>query len=1179
MGDTSNNNWAVKLTADISKFEENINKAINKLSSFDKKIHNASSVKMNADTSQMTDKLNKAYEKMKALGKHSYIKFNADITSIDKAISKAEKELQKLGNKKINLGISMTDVDSRISLIQKKIENLMNKRSRLLIDGSDVTKVDEQLQGLMNRLNVQMLRKNKIALDTSDVNKAISATNTQLAQLKDRRVNIIADASSANRFGKPIDNLLAKIDKLSARKLKVNGDTSKIDKSIEKTIKKLQKIRDEKVKIGADTSALDAAIADAQDKVASIGTASSGAASGVSGLTGAFGGLGTAIKGFLGLKIVQAIKEFAQECIELGSNLTEVQNVVDTTFPTMSAYTESFAKNAIYAFGMSETAAKNYTGTLGAMLKSTGLTEKQSLLMSQNLTALAGDLASFYNIGIQDAFEKLRSGMSGMTRPLKELGIDLTVANLKEHALAMGIDKSYASMTTAEKEMLRYSYIITHTKDAQGDFVKTGDQWANQTRKLSENFDALKATIGQGLIAVFLPVIKVINELLTKINSVNGALKSIIAPFTETSDVARGASEAFADSAYAEDEAADNAADTADKTADNAVAKADKAAKTVSAAQSTLLSFDSLNKMTDSSMSSSSESSADVSGNTADAVADLSSADMSGLLDDVYGVLDGVNETNDEVIKLPSYIDDIINKGKELVSTFKEGFNEGLGADFKDRIDNIKLSVFSIGESLKDIFTDADVKKSVNNFVESLISSLGKIAGSVVSIGVTIADNLIGGFSIYLDENKPRLKKSFASVFDSLSNITDNIGDFASAFANIFSAFSSDNGKQMTANLIGIFADAKIGIFEIVTSIKDDVINLLTQPFIDNQDALRKNLEDTFGPLADMLGTIKVLVDDLVDTITSAYDEHISPVISNISDGVSELVGKASDVYDEKILPIVESISDKFDEIREVAGPALESLGNAIAKIGELLQALWNILQPVIGFIVEHVVPVVADILGGALNCVIAIIKAIIAVVGNVIDVFSGLIEFITGVFTLDWDTAWSGIKNIFSGFVDGVISIISGFSDLVKEIIGGVLKSLSFFTGMSDDEIDSWLGRKKVNEMGATKSTTKNKKETRAFADGGFPNAGELFIAREAGPELVGSVNGRTAVANNDQIVSAVSAGVSDAVMKVMMATQNTSNADNTFVINLDGEEVGRGIQRAMKKADRRNNVTVQYA
>ena len=192
-----------------------------------------------------------------------------------------------------------------------------------------------------------------------------------------------------------------------------------------------------------------------------------------------------------------ALKDFATESVGLASDLQEVQNVVDVTFGNDAKTIETWSKKANKQFGLTELQAKKYTSTLGAMMKSSGLTGKAVTGMSTDLAGLAADMASFYNLDFETAFEKIRSGISGETEPLKQLGINMSVANLEAYALSQGIDTAYESMTQAEQVTLRYNYLMQATSDAQGDFARTSDSLANSQRILSTNLIPSKRTLAR----------------------------------------------------------------------------------------------------------------------------------------------------------------------------------------------------------------------------------------------------------------------------------------------------------------------------------------------------------------------------------------------------------------------------------------------------------------------------------------------------------------------------------------------------------------------------------------------------------------------------------------------------------------------------------------------------------
>lgn len=214
---------------------------------------------------------------------------------------------------------------------------------------------------------------------------------------------------------------------------------------------------------------------------------------------------------------IKKITEFTSACLDLGSDLAEVQNVVDVTFSKMNEQVNNFAQNAVFQFGLSETMAKKYTGTFGAMAKAFGFAENEAYAMSTTLTGLAGDVASFYNITQDEAYTKLKSVFSGETETLKDLGIVMTQTALDQYALANGYGKTTSAMTEQEKVALRYAFVQQQLALAQGDFARTSDSWANQVRILKLQFDSLRASLGQGFIAALTPVMKVINTVMGKL--------------------------------------------------------------------------------------------------------------------------------------------------------------------------------------------------------------------------------------------------------------------------------------------------------------------------------------------------------------------------------------------------------------------------------------------------------------------------------------------------------------------------------------------------------------------------------------------------------------------------------------------------------------------------------------
>lgn len=721
----------------------------------------------------------------------------------------------------------------------------------------------------------------------------------------------------------------------------------------------------------------------------------------------AFGKIGKAVA--LAFSVT-AIISFGKSCIELGSDLAEVQNVVDVTFGAMSETINRFARDALEEFGLSETSAKQYTSTLGAMLKSMGFATKAAADMSMEMTGLAADMASFYNLDTEVAFEKIRSGISGETEPLKQLGINLSVANLEAYALSQGMTKAYSSMSQQEQALLRYNYLLSVTADAQGDFARTSDGWANQVRVLTERFNALKAAIGQGLIAVLTPVIRVLNNLLAKILTVTDAFSNMIAKITGKNTKT---TTTVKDIGGAADSAADSMGSVGAAT-DQAGKAANKAKKEYGG----LLSMDEIHSLTK-------KEDADSGGSGGGG-----GGAAGGGLDE--SIVDAANETDET---LNPVLDKLINRLKELKDLFMNGFKAGMG---DVTLEPLKQAIEGIKKSLKEIWTDPAVLQAANNFLNTWAYSLGQQAGAAASIGITLATNLLGGINKYLDQNKERIKQHLVTMFDVSSEIATIQGNFAQAIANIFSVFGGENGQQATANLIGIVANAAMGVSEISTKMGRDVLDLLTRPFIDNQGKFKEAIDGTLGVVSDALGEIKRVVDDTFGKANEIYDQHVAPMFNTLAEGLSSITGVLLDAYNTYILPVLEGLQAKVGPlIDEHIQPAINKGLELIGKIADGVSEIWQqTLQPFIEWFIANIAPYIAkalDVVGTAFFTVAGVVADVL---GSIFDALGGLIDFIVGVFTGDWQQAWEGIKTFFSGIWEAIKSIVSLVWSAIKTII-----------------------------------------------------------------------------------------------------------------------------------------------
>lgn len=733
----------------------------------------------------------------------------------------------------------------------------------------------------------------------------------------------------------------------------------------------------------------------------------------MTGITGMAKKAGAALAAAFGIK---KLVDFGKQCLELGSDLAEVQNVVDVTFPKMTAQVDEFAKSAAQSFGLSETMAKQYTGTFGAMAKAFGFSEKQAYDMGTTLTGLAGDVASFYNLSQDEAYTKLKSVFTGETESLKDLGVVMTQTALDSYAMANGFGKTTSAMTEAEKVALRYQFVQDQLSAAQGDFARTSDSWANQCRILSLQTQSIMATIGQGLINLFTPVIKVINTAIGKLATLADAFKAFTELITgkKASDGGSNGVSEIADSAADADDSLNNASDAASNLTNN-TNKAGKAAQNAAKKMKSLMGFDKINKLDKPTTST--------SGTTGKTGTGKTGAVDYGSLADGDTVLDKTDEKLSALQK----------RWQELAKLFKKGFEIGFG-DSQKKIDSINKSVRSIGKNLKEIFTDAAVVNAANRCANNIALAFGKVTGSAARIGLTLADNLVGGVDKYLVKSKGYIKKRIVSLFDATGEIAKLSGDFSVALADIFDVFSGDDAKAITADIIQVFADGFLGAADLAVKFKRDFVSLFTVPVIQNTDKISGTLENMLGRWRIVFDTLSQSVTNTFDRLNSVYDQYFKPFVDSITQGISDILGTFLDAYNTYISPILDYLADKFSTVwAEHIQPALDGILELLGKVFENLKALWETaLVPCVEWIINNVMPVLGPIIGGLGELILDLLAVAGDVIKGITDILSGFIDFCTGVFTNDFSKCWQGIEEILQGFK----TIATSIFDFAKKYI-----------------------------------------------------------------------------------------------------------------------------------------------
>lgn len=791
----------------------------------------------------------------------------------------------------------------------------------------------------------------------------------------------------------------------------------------------------------------------------------------MAGITGMAKKAGAALAAAFGVK---KLVDFGKQCLELGSNLAEVQNVVDVTFPKMTAQVDEFARSAAQSFGLSETMAKHYTGTFGAMAKAFGFTEKQAYDMGSTLTGLAGDVASFYNISQDEAYTKLKSVFTGETESLKDLGVVITQTALDSYAMANGFGKTTSAMSEAEKVALRYQFVQDKLSAAQGDFARTSGSWANQCRVLSLQMQSLMATIGQGLINLFTPIIRVINTVIGKLATLANAFKSFTELITGNKSSGSDSSGVAAVAGAADDAGTglENASDSASNLASN-TDKVGQAAQNAAKKMKALMGFDKVNKLDSQSDSSSGSSSSPSNGMGGTGA--LGSAVDFGNLAEGDTVLDKTSKSAEKLAKLL----------KKLWKPFQDAWK----AEGKSTIDsanyafeNLGKLAKSVGKSLVEVWTNGTGTKMLTTMLQiaqNVFETIGNIARRLDKawnknkVGTGILQAIANLYQKELDfinritkataewagklDFYPLLN-SIKGLLESIAPLVEMIGNIAGeiyervilpmlkwvietaipSLINVLTGvmnFLGDNQwiiEAFGAALIGAFAAGKIvelagmitGAISTISSYATGLIALMTGS-------------------GGILGGLEAIVTAMGGPVAIA-------IAAVIAAGV--LLWQNWDTVKNAALALKDWVVEKTIALKDGAVSAFETLrtnvGNAMNTITTSVKTKWDIIKNKFSEFSQWLQNVFKTdwsksfgTLGTVLNTFLGTVQRIW---GNIKRVFNGIVEFITGVFSGNWKQAWNGIKEIFRGVFDSLIALAKAPLNAVIDLINGLMDKLN---------------------------------------------------------------------------------------------------------------------------------------
>jgi len=852
----------------------------------------------------------------------------------------------------------------------------------------------------------------------------------------------------------------------------------------------------------------------------------------------------SALKAISFAAIYRAAAKLLGIAIAKSSQYTEDLNLFTVSMGKYAEEAYNYAQKVSDVMGIDPAEWMRNQGVFNTIITGFGVAGDKAAFMSKNLTQLGYDLASFYNIDFESAMQKVQSGISGELEPLRRLGYDLSVARLEQERLNLGIDKSVSSMTQAEKSQLRYYAMMTQVTQVQGDMARTLENPANMLRVLRAELEQAARAVGN----IFIPIL---TKVLPIAIAVASALQEIIAAIAALFGVTVK-SPKWGD-------AIGSASAGSGAIADNM----DSAAGSAKELKRYLAGFDELNVLPDQNQGGSG-----------------SGAGVGG---------------GDLGLDLPGY-DFLKNAVTTQIDEWKKKL-EPLVSFVKDNLKEILELIATIGIALL-------AWKLSNDFLNGIMAlkTLGK---NGLSIPLTIAAGVIltaASFSIEFRAIKDAIEDklnsfNFGEIILSGLGGTVGAGVIGKGIGQlIFKAFKGSavakaitaGGGTISTGLIGAAIGGIVaGIPMFVTGVYDAImngLNTLNGLLIPAGSTLAATgigaiigtaIGSVGGPVGAAIGALVGLVigalTDLGILIYQKWDEicaFFAPVAEWFNVNVIQPIsGFFSGLWD----GIVDTFSPAISWFSDLWGSVSQTFEDVFYNIGVLVSGTWETIKIVWGIVSDwfdtNVIQPVASFFSGLWD---GISSWAIKSWNKISTVFSGIaawfdanvIRPIVGFFT----DLWTDITVIFGkvvGFFKGIINgVLSGLNSAISYAFGGINSILRSIRGFSIAGFTPFSGLREISVP-----------QIPMLADGGFVDQGQLFIAREAGAEMVGSIGRRTAIANNDQIVEGITYGVREANDDVVTAIYAVAQQIIAEMRNQDnGGGGGYDFDRAVRDAQRRN-------
>lgn len=983
---------------------------------------------------------------------------------------------------------------------------------------------------------------------SSSIANQLTAINTALAGLKwtdgDKLTSLANGLRPLSELGKAnmttFINQLSKLPKV-IEDLKT-ADIDKFTQQMKDLAAAMKPFADEMQKVSNGFSAFPSKIQKLITSTEKYNASASKATSTTGKFTGGLKALNVAAAAVAFRKIGQFIAQTVTESNKYQEDL----NLFTVALGQYAGEAQNYAEKVSEVLGIDPAQWLRNQGVFNTLLTGFGDTAERAQLMSRNLTQLGYDLSSFFNIPIEDAMQKLQSGISGELEPLRRLGYDLSQAQLEQTALNLGIKESVANMTQAEKAELRYYAVMTQVTTAQGDMARTLQAPANQLRILQAQITQASRAIGNIFIPALNAILPYAIAVVKAIREIANALANLLG-FTLTkvdySSVGKLASGTGA--------VADNLG---------------SAAGSAKELKKYIAGFDELNVLPSNSSGGSGGGASGGGGGGFDF--DLPTYDFLG--DAVETRVDEIKDKLKPLLVIALAIGaafagwKIGKKVTTAVAALKEGFavfaSSGAGQAILS-----KLASCVAGVALQFNAAGGGVKGFL-----SVLGLVTKVAAPAVAILVVVIATLK-----VLIERWNDIKSAVANTFgklkvgerlQALNDKLNQLGEKLGWVDGFWNGLKSTIGSLM--NFIGevvitVVGSSLIGLFNGLVGVLDGVVTAMTGVveiftgfaqflkgvFTGDLELVKKSFA-TFG------SGISKIFSGVIDGLVNGFTGWVSGVIEGVTNLGGTLLGT--------LIPnIVNGVATFFSNLCTDIAQFFTNAWNSICTLWSTVGNWFNtkVITPVDTFFSTLGTKIAASFTTSwakvktEWGVVTDWFKS--KIIAPVQTAFESMCSSVGGFFVSLWDKiagVFAGVGGWFqSNVVDAINSafraLVNGAISLLERMLNGIIRTLNNFIG----KINSVL-----SIVGGGISTISYVSIPR-LANGGFVDEGQLFIAREAGAEMVGRIGGKTAVANNDQIVESVSQGVYEAVQRASGETNSSNSRPITVIVQMNGKELFR--------------------